>query len=202
MRLNKILENNRKPIGAWGRFWAKGMNLGHSFMAKWGMKQLQWKKNWTVLDVGCGGGANLKRLLKRCPQREVYGIDISPVSVSISIKNNLTHIGSRCFVQEGSVEALPYEDERMNVVTAFETIYFWPQINRSFGEVYRVLKPGGRFMVIQDCTDPDGKPWTKYISKMKIYTLEEITGLMTEAGFTAVDVRKGRGERACIIGTK
>ena len=34
-----------------------------------------------VLDCGCGGGANIKRLLKKCPRGIVKGIDYSPVSV-------------------------------------------------------------------------------------------------------------------------
>ena len=39
-KIKKLLENNREPVGAWGRFWVHGMNFGHVFMARWGMKQL------------------------------------------------------------------------------------------------------------------------------------------------------------------
>ena len=44
-----------------------------------------------MLDCGCGGGANIKRLLKKCPEGIVKGIDYSPVSVEKA--------------QEGSTEA-------------------------------------------------------------------------------------------------
>ena len=90
----------------------------------------------------------------------------------------------------------------MDAVTAFETIYFWPDIRKSFSEVARVLKAGGGFMVIQDSTDPEGKPWTEYIGKMKIYTPEEIASLMSEAGFSRTEIRKTNTERVAVIGLK
>ena len=42
---------------------------------------------------------------------------------------------------------MPFEDNTFDIVTAFETVYFWPDIEKSFGEVKRVLKPGGMFLI-------------------------------------------------------
>ena len=57
-----------------------------------------------VLDCGCGGGANIKRLLKKCPEGIVKGIDYSPVSVEKSKKVNEAAIAEgRCAVLQGSV---------------------------------------------------------------------------------------------------
>ena len=44
---------------------------------------------------------------------------------------------------------LPYETGKFDLVTAFETVYFWPDLKQSFSEVFRVLKPGGMFMFFQ-----------------------------------------------------
>ena len=57
------------------------MNLGHSPVARWGLHFLELTPDAKVLDCGCGGGANIKRLLKKCPEGIVKGIDYSPVSV-------------------------------------------------------------------------------------------------------------------------
>ena len=46
-------------------------------------------------------------------------------------------------MQQASVAELPFEAEQFEVVTAFETVYFWPELAQNFREVYRVLKPGG-----------------------------------------------------------
>ncbi len=48
-------------------------------------------------------------------------------------------------MQQASVAELPFEAEQFDVVTAFETVYFWPELAQNFREVYRVLKPGGIF---------------------------------------------------------
>ncbi len=48
-------------------------------------------------------------------------------------------------MQQASVAELPFKAEQFEVVTAFETVYFWPELTQNFREVYRVLKPGGDF---------------------------------------------------------
>ena len=91
---------------------------------------------------GCGGGANIKTLLKLCPKGRVQGIDYSAVSVEKARKVNARAIAAgRCNVQQASVTELPFEAEQFDVATAFETVYFWPELAQNFREVYRVLKP-------------------------------------------------------------
>ncbi len=43
--------------------------------------------------------------------------------------------------------ALPFADTSFDVATAFETVYFWPDIRRSLSEVARVIRRGGTFMI-------------------------------------------------------
>ena len=122
------------------------MNFGHSAMAEWGLRFLQPAPDAMVLDCGCGGGANIKTLLKLCPNGKVQGIDYSAVSVEKARKVNARAIAAgRCTVQQASVAELPFEAEQFDAVTAFETVYFWPELAQNFREVYRVLKPGGIF---------------------------------------------------------
>ena len=141
-----FFENTRKPVGLGGKIMVALMNFGHSAMAEWGLRFLQPALDAMVLDCGCGGGANIKTLLKRCPKGKVQGIDYSAVSVEKARKVNASAIAAgQCTVQQASVAELPFEAERFDVVTAFETVYFWPELAQNFREVYRVLKPGGTF---------------------------------------------------------
>ena len=141
-----FFENTRKPVGLGGKIMVAMMNIGHSAMAAWGLRFLQPAPDAMVLDCGCGGGANIKTLLKRCPKGKVQGIDYSAVSVEKARKVNAGAIAAgQCTVQQASVAELPFEAEQFDVVTAFETVYFWPELAQNFREVYRVLKPGGTF---------------------------------------------------------
>ena len=70
-----FFENTRKPVGLGGKIMVAMMNVGHSAVARWGLQFLELAPDARVLDCGCGGGANMKRLLKKCPQGVVKGID-------------------------------------------------------------------------------------------------------------------------------
>ena len=128
-----------------------------------------------VLDCGCGGGANLAKLLKACPAGIVKGIDYSPVSVERAQELNRKAIqAGRCVVTQGSVQDMLFAGNWFDAVTAFETVYFWPELPRSFREVRRVLKPGGTFLLCNECGggDPKDEKWTEKIPGMTIYTPE------------------------------
>lgn len=91
-----FFENTRKPAGFSGRVMVSMMNLCHSPMARWGFRFLKLAGNAAVLDCGCGGGANLTRLLKKCPDGIVKGIDYSPVSVEKARKQaGFHHVQTR-----------------------------------------------------------------------------------------------------------
>lgn len=56
---------------------------------------------------------------------------------------------------QGSAEQLPYSDEMFDLVTAVETVYFWPNLPDCLQEVRRVLKPGGKFAIMVEVVDSD-----------------------------------------------
>ena len=82
-----FFENTRKPVGLGGKIMVAMMNFGHSAMAAWGLQFLQPAPDAMVLDCGCGGGANIKTLLRLCPKGRVQGIDYSAVSVEKARKD-------------------------------------------------------------------------------------------------------------------
>ena len=96
--INSILQNTRMPEGFFGRIILRGMNKGHASLSRWGLSQIEWKSDWTILDIGCGGGANLKRMADFCPQGKIYGIDISSESVKFARKEIKKLLNTRCFI--------------------------------------------------------------------------------------------------------
>ena len=190
--LSKIFSNARKPEGFWGRMIVAGMNGGsHAAMASWGLDLGDIPADGEILDIGCGGGANLKRLMQRSQKAKVTGVDYSPVSVEKSRSVNADAIASgRCKVLEASVESLPFEDNTFDIITAFETVYFWPNIEKSFGEVKRVLKPGGIFLIGTESNGSDNIPMriSEKLIDMTVYNDEELTRFLTNNDYSEITV--------------
>ena len=182
-----FFENTRRPKGFGGKIMVKMMNRGHSKLAHWGFSKISVKEDAKILDAGCGGGANIALWLEKCKNCHVTGIDYSEVSVEESQKRNSAAIKqNRCEIVQGNVADMPFADSTFDCVSAFETIYFWSGLKMCFGEVYRILKNGGIFMI---CNESDGtntadEKWTEKIGGMKIYTREEICAALKSAGFS------------------
>lgn len=200
--INTILQNTRKPEGFFGRLILRGMNSGHASLARWGMSHLNWQPDWNVLDIGCGGGANLAQILKRCPAGKAYGIDLSPESVNFAKKKNKKHLDTRCFIEQGNSDALPYKNQMFDAVSAFETIYFWEDLHRSFLEVSRVLKEGGFFLVCCEMSDPSNDIWTSRIRGMVVHPADELKEVLAHTGFTDITIHRGKKEELCIVAQK
>ena len=89
-------------------------------MARWGRSFLGLKAGATILDLGCGGGANLAVLLKLCPDGHSRGLDYSSVSVKKSERCKLpSHRRGRCQVIQGMCKELPFADDSFEQIAAF-----------------------------------------------------------------------------------
>ena len=188
-----FFENTRKPVGFGGKIMVAMMNVGHSAVARWGLQFLELAPDAKVLDCGCGGGANLKTLLQMCPDGAAVGVDYSPVSVEKARKVNRKAIEcGRCAVTQGSVAELPFAALRFDLATAFETVYFWPDLPKSFREIRRVLRPGGTLLICNECSGdaPGDEAWTKKIAGMRIYPAAELQRLLEQAGFRRIRIHK------------
>lgn len=196
--------NPANPAGEAGRAMLARMNAGaHEKLAEWGLAHVSFAAGMEALDIGCGGGANLARLLARMPQGRAHGIDVSPLSVEVSSRFNAQAIEEgRCTVGLGDASSLAFGDGSFDVITAFETVYFWPDMPSALREVVRVLKPGGVFLV---CNEANGSRAADYelaaaIEGMTMYTALDLRALMEEAGLAVelVDDEQDTG-RVCVL---
>lgn len=143
--------------------------------------------------------------LREHPETTVKGIDYSEVSVEKSRKVNQKAISQgRCEILQASVMELPFGDEQFDFVTAFETVYFWPDLSKSFQEVYRVTKQGGTFFICNECngdTNKDDK-WTEKIPGMTIYKDLHLKEVLEQAGFHDVKIQKNEKGWISILAQK
>lgn len=201
-----FFENTRKPKGFSGKLMVKMMNNGHANLAQWGLSYVHPNGNEKILDAGCGGGANIAKWLQLCPKSLVIGLDYSKVSVAEAKKCNQSAIDDgRCQILNGDVSKLPFEQKTFDYVSAFETVYFWPDIENTFKGIYSVLKENGTFLIVNeiDGTNPKDEKWTSAIPGMKIYKAEELKQLLMSSGFNKVEINTNSKKHwICLIAQK
>ncbi len=186
----KYINQTGKPEGFLGKMMLNSMNSGHSQMADWGMSFLKDIYPAEIADLGCGGGRNAAVLLRRYPMSKMTAVDHSALSVEKASEYNRDMIKTgRCTVLECDVSALQLENDTYELVTAFETIYFWPGLEKCFREVFRILKPGGTFLIVNesDGTDKTALRFEKMIDGMKCYTADTIENALISVGFCEVN---------------
>ena len=186
------------------------MNAGHSELTDWGLRRISIKEHDTILDVGCGGGRTVSKLAAIATQGKVVGVDYSEASVATTKKTNARWINlGRVDVQLSSVSQLPFPDNTFDFVTAVETHFWWPDIPGGMCEILRVLKPGGKVILIAEIYKGASTAVAKMIEKhapltgMTLLTVEEHRHLCTNAGYTDVQAIEERSKGwICAIGLK
>ena len=197
--LKRFFTQCAHPEGRMGRMMLRFMNFGHAPLTNWGLSHVTFHEGMTMLDIGCGGAATLQRLLKRSSNAKAYGIDISEESVAKAKEVNKELLDKQAFVCQGTASQLPYEDAKFDLVTAVETVYFWPGLPKCLKVVRRVMKHGAQFAIMVEVPDPDSM-WTKVVEGMTAYTPEELKSLLDDAGFTQTAIHRKKPSYATILG--
>lgn len=184
----ELIVNARKPVGELGHQILDRMNKSHETMAQWGVSHFDIKEDDLILDIGCGGGKNLERFAEQITTGKVVGLDYSEVSVEKSIELNRKVIDEgKVEVIQGSVSEMPFEDNTFNIITGFETIYFWPDFINDLKEVNRVLKKDGFVFFCNEAVYREGE-MEKYedlveLLDMKIYSEDVLKESLEKTGF-------------------
>lgn len=202
------LGNPAKPTGEAGAEMLLRMNESHFAVTGWALGHWLPKTDDHILDIGCGGGMTLKRLSEQVTSGQLFGVDYSPVSVELSKKTNAAGVASgKMTIVEGSVSALPFPDGIFDKVVTVESFYFWQDPKNDLREVLRVLKPGGRFLLVADIYGKDGLS-ERALENIRSYrmnnpTLDEFRALFEQAGFSETSLHTKNGtDWLCVDGVK
>ena len=169
------------------------MNVGHARLRNWGLQRVALQPGFRILDVGCGGGRSVKVMTRGVTQGKVYGIDHSPEMITLA-----RHVNRRLIDRErveillASVSKLPFPDEYFDLITAFESYYFFPDLVGDLKEIARTLKTGGHLLLVNEAYrspqfDKRNTYWTR-VAEMMLHSPEEYREFLTEAGFGDISV--------------
>jgi SAM-dependent methyltransferase len=193
------LNQVRKPTRWVGRFFLWIMNMSHSSLTDWGLKHFQIEEDFTILDVGCGGGRTIEKLAALATKGMVYGVDYAKGSVAASRARNAQLIDAgRVEVKQASVSQLPFPENKFDLVTAVETQYYWPDLVKNMQEILRVLKPGGTLLVIAESYKKGAynalqRPVMKLLKSANL-SVDDHRELFSTAGYTDIQTFEERAK--------
>ena len=154
---------------------------------EFGLARLPQLPTGGVLEIGTGQGYGAAFLSRAFPERQVIAIDIT---YGCFKPDRLEFGAHRPWFVQASAPYLPFADGVFALATAIMTFHCLPEPQRVFGEVFRVLKKGGVFLM----ADVDGNhhiaPWFERVEHWggispitRAYPPAEIEKLGAEAGF-------------------
>jgi ubiquinone/menaquinone biosynthesis C-methylase UbiE len=106
-----------------------------------------------VLDVGCGPGAAVRRAARSAAS--VTGVDPAPIMLRVA--RLLSRPSEKTRFVEGTAEALPVPDGSVSVLWSIASVHHWADLDAGLREGLRVLRPGGRLVVIERHTRPGAR---------------------------------------------
>jgi SAM-dependent methyltransferase len=148
-----------------------------------------------VLDLGSGGGIDCFLAARQVGESGyVIGVDMTPEMLMRANQNKVRMGVNNVEFRRGQIEALPVQDDSIDVIMSNCVINLSPDKAAVFAEALRVLKPGGRISVSDIVTEgaftpemrADALRWAECVTGA--VDVEEYTGLMREAGFVNIAV--------------
>jgi ubiquinone/menaquinone biosynthesis C-methylase UbiE/DNA-binding transcriptional ArsR family regulator len=139
---------------------------------------------WTVGDLGCGTGqvsAALAPFVER-----VIAVDASAAMLQAAKKR--LHGFDNIDLRRGDLEALPVDDARLDAATLMLVLHHVPEPEKAIAEVARVLKPGGRLLLV-DMQPHDRDSYRQQMGHVWLgFSDDHIRRILSESGFDAIRI--------------
>ncbi|KAI8072630.1 S-adenosyl-L-methionine-dependent methyltransferase [Gongronella butleri] len=157
------------------------------------------RRDQRVLDVGCGVGGPLREVIKASGGAHVTGINNNAYQIERCIGYAEKYgLSDRCGFIKGDFTAMPVAEATFDAVFSVEATVHAPRLEMVYGEIFRVLKPGGRFACYEWCTtdayDPNDVTQARVIHEIekgnsisKLYTTKQCIAAAKAVGFHVME---------------
>lgn len=177
----------RKPHG---KYAIKAYNnpKAHYKSFFWILKKLDLGSEDTYVEIGCGGGVLLRMVLEKVSRGAA--IDHSSEMVELSTKNNQVKVSQdELEIICGDAENLPWKKRSFTAAASANMFFFIDNPQAVIDEIYRVLKPGGRFAMTTMGKGLFGKLTFGWLYKLKTYSDKEMEKMFSCAGFNNIEIQ-------------
>jgi demethylmenaquinone methyltransferase/2-methoxy-6-polyprenyl-1,4-benzoquinol methylase/phosphoethanolamine N-methyltransferase len=166
-----------------------------------------------VLDVGCGtGDLTIAAKALAGPTGEVYGTDASPKMIDMA-QQKAARAGVDVTFQTDLIENITFPDNQFDVVLSSLMMHHLPDDLKREGlaEIYRVLKPGGRILIVDMESSSSGSVFQRFSDLMiQLHgghaamqnNVKNLIPFVEAAGFTSVETDKINRQLSFIAGKK
>ena len=157
------------------------------------------KPGETVLDLGSGGGIDCFLAAREVGEAgHVIGIDMTPEMLTLARENADKLLTENIVFKLGHIESIPQADNSVDLVISNCVIALSEKKRRVFSEIFRILKPGGRFVISDVVTEKplpmdvrkSAAEWVDCVGGAAV--MSEYIEMIAEAGFVDVDVLEKR----------
>lgn len=136
----------RQPSGKLGVAVGNKMNKGNASLYDWVLEQMNIADNSRLLEIGYGNGNLFTKVFAQAQNIHITGLDFSEEMYKQAVNNCQTQIQQKQLdLHFGGSDAMPFADNSFDAVYCCNVVYFWENPQAHLAEVYRVLKPGGKF---------------------------------------------------------
>ncbi|EIP9549301.1 class I SAM-dependent methyltransferase [Listeria monocytogenes] len=184
--INYLSEQAANPRGIIGEITTKIWSSYFEDLSKWTISNTEMGDATNILDIGYGGGSNVKNLVELNKNVTIYGVDISKESYKTATNLNKKAINNgkvKLSIQD--VALMNYPADFFDIVYAIQTHMYWDNPRKGFEEIYRVMSNEAVFILSSE------KDKIEY--HMDEYkTTASLTAILKEIGFREV-VEKEKG---------
>ena len=182
----------RREFNRWaeqGR--GRGMEKSHWEFSRQLIEFMKIDVHDNAVDLGCGVGWATRVLAQKASRGLVLGLDLSDRMIA-QARTEYRNPPNALFIVADAAH-IPCVDSLFNALLSIESIYYYPDLERAFSEVCRILRPGGKafFLINYYKENVYSHDWAKYIDiPVHLLGAEDYASLLSKAGFPNISHRR------------